>query len=92
VKATPIPAKVRAAVHERSGGVCEFCRAYRAEHVHHRLMRSQGGKHELPNLIDLCTLCHHYAHHATDRYDLCLLLRRGSDPATMPVRIEGTAA
>lgn len=92
MKATPIPAKVRAAVHERSGRVCEFCRSQPAEHVHHRLMRSQGGKHELPNLIDLCRECHYYAHHSSERYVIGLLLRRGSDPALVPVRIEGDAA
>lgn len=92
MKATPVPAKVRAAVHERSAGICEFCTQQRAEHVHHRLMRSQGGRHELVNLIDLCRGCHHYAHHSSDRYDIGLLLRRGSDPALVPVRIEGNAA
>jgi hypothetical protein len=34
----------------------------RAEHRHHRLMRSQGGGDEKANTLDCCTACHRLIH------------------------------
>lgn len=69
-----MPKDVIAQVLERSGGVCERTITYHfgynkkrercwrnAEEIHHILARSQGGKHELPNLLVLCKECHFWA-------------------------------
>ncbi|WP_282580680.1 HNH endonuclease [Microbacterium aurugineum] len=49
-----IPKKVRDAVQERSGGICEGCGIRRATDMHHRKYRSRGGKHTPSNLVHLC--------------------------------------
>lgn len=61
----------RAAVMERCGGQCEYfidgtsafahCTA-RATQVHHRLPTSQGGGHDLDNLVALCSPHHLHIH------------------------------
>jgi 5-methylcytosine-specific restriction endonuclease McrA len=61
-----IPTTVRDAVTRRSGGKCEAavianCRR-KGGHLHHKLMRSQGGKHTEGNLVDVCEPCHMYIH------------------------------
>lgn len=60
VKATD--RKAVAALAERSGGVCEVCHSSRAVHPHHRLMRSQGGRDALENLLHVCGWCHRMIH------------------------------
>lgn len=81
-----IPPKIRQAVKERSGGICEACGADRGEHVHHRKLRSQGGKHELVNLLHVSTRCHGLIHHnPTDSYIRGLLVKRAGDPESTPV-------
>jgi hypothetical protein len=56
----------RQAVSNRSSGWCEagkmgVCRIV-AEHVHHKMLRSQGGTDELDNLLHVCTNCHTWIH------------------------------
>lgn len=57
--------KSKQAVRARSGGYCEArlpgCTG-RAEHAHHRKMRSQGGSHRTVNLLDVCLSCHDHIH------------------------------
>ena len=57
---------VRAAVIERDGGMCQALVAKdctgRAEHVHHIVRRSQGGLHDMDDLVSLCRACHDYCH------------------------------
>jgi len=78
-----IPKSVREAVERRSGGKCEAavvvaCRR-KGGHLHHKLMRSQGGKHAEANLIDVCLICHHYIHHHTGwAYENGYLIRSGA--------------
>jgi 5-methylcytosine-specific restriction endonuclease McrA len=65
VKAKGIPAKVRAEVLERSQGLCEIAHGphiHRADHLHHVLMRSQGGKHTADNLLAVCSEAHRTIH------------------------------
>lgn len=56
-----IPVKVRAALHERAGSMCELC-SKPANNAHHRRNLSQGGRNVLSNLLLLCgsgtTGCH----------------------------------
>lgn len=84
--AKPIPLRVRQAVAERSGFVCEVCREARAVHIHHRKLRSQGGRHEPANLLHLCNRCHRDVHANPERsYSLGFLVRGWADPAEVPV-------
>lgn len=52
-------------VEARSRGYCEVgslgCLG-RGVHLHHRLMRSQGGGHEADNLLNVCRHCHDLIH------------------------------
>ncbi len=47
----------------RSHGLCELpdC-TNRAEHPHHRRLRSQGGTDDLGNLMAVCSRCHRAIH------------------------------
>lgn len=58
-----IPLEVRYAVQDRSGGVCEVegCKNP-AEEMHHRRMRSAGGKHTVDNLLHACGSHHRHIH------------------------------
>lgn len=88
-----VPAAVRRAVHHRSGGWCECGCGRPAQHIHHRRMRSQGGRHELVNLLDLSLHCHEQAHANPERsYALGLIVRSWCDPADVPVIRAGEAA
>jgi len=63
----PLPAKAKAFVHARSGGICEGCEKAEATEIHHRKFKSRGGTHDVWNLLHLCgwgnhTGCHGVAH------------------------------
>jgi len=51
----------RAAVLERAGGICECCRSYPAEHVHH-LTYEHLGSEPLWDLRAVCSGCHGFLH------------------------------
>jgi len=54
-----IPARVRAQVERRSGGLCEICGVRRAvEKMHLRVPHARGGARQLDNLADACHQCH----------------------------------
>jgi len=60
-----ITKKLRRQVIERSGGLCEVCSGpgdFRGLAIHHKVMKSHGGKDELSNLILLCGRHHSEAH------------------------------
>lgn len=81
-----VPLRIRRQVSDRSGGLCELGCGRVAVHTHHRLMRSQGGGHELANLLHLCAGHHIDTHaHPERSYRLGWLVRRGNDPAAVPV-------
>lgn len=72
-------AEARQQTFARSLGRCEArwdgC-TQAAEHAHHRLRRSQGGKHTPDNLLAVCSHCHEQIHRNPERaYDLGHLLR-----------------
>ncbi|MCM6776249.1 HNH endonuclease [Nocardia sp. CDC159] len=50
----PGESKTRKLVRKRSGGWCEICGAARAESVHHRRNRSQGGPWTASNCVATC--------------------------------------
>lgn len=84
-RARSLASTVRAEIARRSGGRCEArftpgCRGV-AEHAHHVLRRSQGGKDEPGNLAHVCAPCHHAIHAEPERaYAAGLLRRRTTDP------------
>lgn len=82
-----IPKAIADAVKERSAGVCEACRLYGAEHLHHRKKLSQGGKDTVENLIHVHLICHEriHANRGGDSYDRGLLVYRAHDPAAVLV-------
>jgi len=67
-------------VEARSRGYCEVnaygCRM-KGVHLHHRLMRSQGGGHDAGNLLNVCRPCHDLIHaEPTWAYERGWLLHR----------------
>lgn len=97
-----IPERVIQAVIDRADGHCEACSfglAYGAVAFHHRLPRSGGGKDEAVNLMlvhgGITGGCHNLGplsiHGSPARsYDLGHLVRRGTDPADVPVLTDPT--
>lgn len=57
---SPKLSEIRQMVYDRSGGYCERCAIPLAESwaLHHRKLRSRGGKDEITNLVAL----HHHCH------------------------------
>jgi len=95
VGAVSIPDYVVRRVLDRAGWDCEHCGLSRPGgryHLHHRLKRSQGGRHTVENLM-VVTPSHHNVHpgsiHQEVAQSLLLgqLLTRGQDPALVPVRL-----
>lgn len=96
----PTPA-VRRLVKERSGGRCESCDTILSgfASVHHRIARGMGGSRDpklnLPsNLLVLCgsgvSGCHGFTESRREEaYRHGLLVRRGDDPAVVPVMYRG---
>jgi hypothetical protein len=59
----PTPARMRRQVLARETGRCGNPRCHhRADHCHHIVFRSRGGKTELANEIAVCTTCHALIH------------------------------
>lgn len=52
----------RQVVAERSEGLCEKCGSGGGLEKAHRIARSQGGKWDPSNVLDLCHDCHHGNH------------------------------
>jgi 5-methylcytosine-specific restriction endonuclease McrA len=85
--AQPIPLRVRRIVWARSGYNCEACGLPGADHIHHRKLRSQGGRHDPVNLLHVHHACHEQIHaHPERAYALGLLVRGWADPEAVPVR------
>jgi hypothetical protein len=59
----PTPAKLRRRVLAREAGRCANPGCHHlADHCHHIVFRSRGGKTELPNEVAVCTTCHALIH------------------------------
>lgn len=87
---TAFPPQLAVLVTARSGGLCEAWLAgvceTRGQHMHHRQLRSRGGKHTVQNVIHLCTACHAWAHsHVKSATGMGLIVSTYADPATTPV-------
>jgi hypothetical protein len=99
---SPIPAKVRAALKLRSGGLCEIAAAgctETATDASHRIKIGMGGRkgsagarhHVLSNLLHACRGCHSGALHAAPAaaYWRGWMLREHEDPRTVPCLYRG---
>lgn len=72
-----IPDDIRQAVIERDRGGCRFpgCRLAAGIDIHHIKYRSEGGSHEMSNLISLCREHHSLVHSDKKQYQkMCLNL------------------
>lgn len=95
---------MRPLVLERSGGRCEFAALYEdgsqiaacplpATEVHHRKMRSAGGRNELANLVAACRDHHQIAHADPGyAYEHGWLVHPWQDPAEVPVNVRRETA
>lgn len=92
-----VPAEVADIVRSRASYMCELmirdagCNG-KAQHLHHRKMRSQGGEHTVENLVSACTNCHHYVHmKPAISYSHGWLVRSTRDPDHEPFLRRGGA-
>ena len=85
-----LPKKLRTAVYERAGGLCDCCGEWMDPEtfdVHHRQLRSRGGKHTIENLVALKHEHHMWVHqHPAEATERGLMVSAYADPATIPVR------
>lgn len=86
----PGEAKTRALLAERSGGWCEACGLVRAQSVHHRRKRSQGGPWTASNCVHVCgdgtRGCHGWAEaNPLEAGAEGFVLRNGEVPTQVPI-------
>lgn len=85
------PEAVAEAVTARAGGICEALIAgvcgSRAEHMHHRQLKSGGGKDTPANCLHICHLCHDHVHKnpAEAMENGWIVSKFVDDPASVPV-------
>lgn len=82
--------RARDAVQGRNLGCCDLCGQHLGTSwaAHHRLPRSGGGTWALSNVTALHTECHQHVHsHPAESYASGHLVRRGHDPAEVPVHL-----
>lgn len=80
--------RARRLVRARSGGRCEICGEREATQWHHRKNRSQGGRWDVVNGLDLCAWCHgRVTDTRTQYYLLGWCVERDIDPALVPVQL-----
>jgi hypothetical protein len=85
-----IPARLRKELRERSSDECEIC-GRPAREAHHRKNRSQGGPHELSNLLHLCNEDHHWiTEHPGGARKKGWTVWRSDDPLKVPVLYRST--
>jgi 5-methylcytosine-specific restriction endonuclease McrA len=87
-KREPMTPEFRWSLYMRSRGKCEFCGGplRNSGHIHHRLLRSQGGGHTEANCVVIHTDCHDWAHaNPAEAYELGWLVRSHLDPADVPI-------
>ncbi|RJQ68102.1 HNH endonuclease [Pseudonocardiaceae bacterium YIM PH 21723] len=91
-----IPRQLRAAVYDRAEGTCDMCGRWLQPDLweaNHRLMRSQGGRDALINLVALHPACHRgpqgVHHRPAWAYANGLLVPARRDPQQWPVLRHG---
>lgn len=92
MKATQLTPITRRTLMERCAGVCEKCGHQKATEAHHRKPRGMGGtmltdKHQLSNLLALCTTCHAWIESERNKarmLNLGWLVDQHQDPRVIP--------
>lgn len=80
----------------RSAGICEArfspaCTGYGTQ-LHHRKLRSRGGKDTVANLVSVCHLCHGHIHGEVKQATaLGLIVSTWADPEQVPLVRRGYA-
>jgi hypothetical protein len=75
-----------AEVRERDLWRCVRCGSGTGLHVHHRRMRSQGGRDTFSNMVTVCVACHAWVHQNVAAAQLAgLLVPHGGEPAAIPL-------
>lgn len=94
-KKNRVPKEIAQIVVDRADGMCEImsretgCNG-RAEQLHHRQLRSQGGKHDVENMIHICEPCHHWAHmHPAVAYTKGWIVKSTKNPSSVPIERRG---
>lgn len=94
MKATQLTPITRRMLMERCASVCEKCGHQKATEAHHRKPRGMGGtmltdKHQLSNLLALCTTCHTWVESERNKARLYhgWLVDQHQDPRTVPALI-----
>jgi len=60
-------------------GKCEFCRKVGPTDMHHIKTRGSGGDDTPENLIELCRMCHTFAHNGHIKRQWLEAIKRGGD-------------
>lgn len=87
--------KVREAVWDRCGGLCERCGVRAPTDLHHRRPRGMGGDSRpntgsVTNALALCRDCHHWVEmNRSEAREGGFLVRSVHDPAAVPVLYRG---
>ena len=69
----PMPQALRDEVLSVDSSRCRYCGTTKMLHAHHAIYRSQGGKHEISNLIMLCDEHHALVHSDKRRFQPLVL-------------------
>lgn len=72
-----IPIKVKKEVIRRDNGVCKRCGSGENLHFHHHIRFSDGGRHDVDNLMLLCNVCHTEEHKNEPAYYMMKSQLRG---------------
>ena len=90
-----MPRSVAESVQSRADDVCEYvipgagC-GWVPTQIHHRRLRSQGGKHDAVTCVFICEPCHRYSHmNVEESYENGWLVHGWDDPADEPVLRRG---
>ena len=89
-----MPREVAEAVLARADGWCEcmlptVCTGA-PEHLHHKMLRSQGGEHTEANVTAICAACHSWVHaHPKWAYRAGLLVHGWEEPTFPPAFYRG---
>lgn len=85
-----MPRSVAESVQSRADDVCEYvipgagC-GWVPTQIHHRRLRSQGGKHDAVTCVFICEPCHRYSHmNVEESYENGWLVHGWDDPAKTP--------
>ncbi|PKE70963.1 hypothetical protein CW662_00230 [Macrococcoides caseolyticum] len=75
-----IPTKIKEEVINRDNGICKRCGSGENLQFHHHIRFSEGGRHDVDNLMLLCNVCHTEEHKDEPAYYMMKSQLRGVKP------------